>query len=187
MSEEVTKEQLVGQLRFALQSMGEKNEHHRFEDLCRAFARERIAPNILPATGPVGAGGDQGRDFETFRSHLRDELGPHGAFAGSLPDGPLAFTCTLQEDGLPTKIRADLGKIVAEGTTVVGVYAFCVAGLPVGRRHELQNEAREEHGVEAPDLRRTRHRREPRRPRAFLDRRRVPLDPRRLSPVRPGA
>jgi hypothetical protein len=144
----VAKEQLVGQIRFALQSMGEKNEHHRFEDLCRAFARERIAPNILPATGPVGAGGDQGRDFETFRSHLRDELGPHGAFAGSLPDGPLAFTCTLQEDGLPTKIRADLGKIIAEGTKVVGVYAFCVAGLPVGRRHELQNEVRREHGVE---------------------------------------
>ncbi|HTR75699.1 MAG TPA: hypothetical protein VMH33_10655 [Solirubrobacterales bacterium] len=148
MTEEVTKEQLVGQIRFALQSMGEKNEHHRFEDLCRAFARERIAPNILPATGPVGAGGDQGRDFETFRSYLRDELGPHGAFAGSLPDGPLAFTCTLQEDGLPTKIRTDLGKIVAEGTKVIGVYAFCVAGLPVGRRHELQDNARQEHGVE---------------------------------------
>lgn len=71
MSEEVTKEQLVGQIRFALQSMGEKNEYHRFEDLCRSFARERIAPNILPAVR-VASGGDQGRDFETFRSHLLD-------------------------------------------------------------------------------------------------------------------
>jgi hypothetical protein len=148
LSEKVTKEQLVGQIRFALQSMGERNEQHRFEDLCRAFARERIAPNILPATGPVGAGGDQGRDFETFRSYLRDELGPYGAFAGSLPNGPLAFTCTLQEDGLPTKIRADLGKILAEGTKVVGIYTFCVAGIPVGKRHEIQNEARRKHDVE---------------------------------------
>ncbi|HZK16352.1 MAG TPA: hypothetical protein VFC52_07180 [Solirubrobacterales bacterium] len=147
MSEEATKEQLVGQIRFALKSMGEKNEHHRFEDLCRAFARERIAPNILPAVR-VASGGDQGRDFETFRSHLREQLGFHGAFAGALPKGALAFTCTLQEDGLPTKIRGDLEKIFSDGTEVVGVYAFLGAALPVAKRHELQKETREKRGVE---------------------------------------
>lgn len=147
MTEPVTHEQIVGQIRFALESMREKNEHHRFEDLCRAFARERIAPNILPATGPVSAGGDQGRDFETFRSHLREELGPHGAFAGSLPEGALAFTCTLQQDGLPAKTRGDLAKILASGTEVAGIYAFFTAGLAVASRHELQKEARDEYGV----------------------------------------
>src|SRR5918999_5622395 len=84
---EPTREQLVRLIRFSLDELSTTNGYHRFEDLCRNFARERLAPNILPATGPVGAGGDRGRDFETFRTFLREELGPYGAFAGALKDG----------------------------------------------------------------------------------------------------
>jgi hypothetical protein len=43
-------------IRFNLDELGSMNAHHRFEDICRHFARERIAPNILHATGPVSAG-----------------------------------------------------------------------------------------------------------------------------------
>lgn len=147
-SVELSREELVGQIRFALSELSSDNAHQRFEDLCRNFARERLVPNILPATGPVGVGGDQGRDFETFRSYMREELGPHGAFAGALKDGAVAFACTIQQENLPAKIRSDVEKIVSSGTTVTMIYAFLTAPLPVSNRHQIQEEVRGEHGVE---------------------------------------
>ena len=41
-----------------------------FERLAFELARLRVASNLLPATGPVQAGGDQGRDFESYRFYL---------------------------------------------------------------------------------------------------------------------
>lgn len=61
-------------IRLALGTLAADNAHHQFEQLCRHLARYRIASNILPATGPVSADGDQGRAFETFRTHLAEEL-----------------------------------------------------------------------------------------------------------------
>jgi hypothetical protein len=140
-------EQLAGQIRFALSELSARNGAHDFEDLCRHVARARLVSNVLPATGPVGAGGDQGRDFETFRSYLREELGPHGAFLARVADGPVAFACTIQQDGLPAKIRADVGKINSSGTAVEMVYVFLAVPLAVGLRHKLQAKLRTEHGV----------------------------------------
>ena len=61
-------------IRLALGTLAADNAHHQFEQLCRHLARHRIASNIPPATGPVSADGDQGRAFETFRTHLAEEL-----------------------------------------------------------------------------------------------------------------
>ncbi|GAB3849707.1 hypothetical protein GCM10027610_073350 [Dactylosporangium cerinum] len=47
-------------IRVSLEKLGETNGHHEFERLCLGLARQRVAPNLIPATGPVGAGGDQG-------------------------------------------------------------------------------------------------------------------------------
>ena len=54
--------QITQQIRFALDTLGENNGHHEFEKICFAFGRRRISLNLLPATGPVSSGGDQGRD-----------------------------------------------------------------------------------------------------------------------------
>jgi hypothetical protein len=144
-----TQEQLVQFIRFSLDELRSTNGHHRFEDLCRGFARAAIAPNILPATGPVGAGGDRGRDFETFRTFLRETLGPNGGFAGATPTGGrLAFICTLQQDDIPGKIRNDVDKIVSSGPPVHMIYAFLGAPLAKGSRDKLQDQVREAHGVE---------------------------------------
>ena len=80
------KEGLRSFIRFALFQMRARNDHHEFEHLCRALARQRITPNLLPATGPVGAGGDQGRDFETFLTYLRGQVRDLGVFLG-IADG----------------------------------------------------------------------------------------------------
>ncbi len=142
-----TPDQLAAQVRFALANLAGRNGHHEFEELCRHLTRQRICTNVLPATGPVAAGGDQGRDFETFRTHLAAELGTTGAFLGRASDKTIVFTCTLQEANLHSKIVEDAEKVCTQGEPVDEVYAFCVAELPIGRRHRLQETVRERFGV----------------------------------------
>lgn len=66
--------EFVAQLEYHLSQMAAKNDHHRFEKLCVEVARRRIATNIFVATGPVGSGGDGGRDGETFDTALPHEV-----------------------------------------------------------------------------------------------------------------
>ena len=66
--------QLATQIRFHLETLGETNAHHPFEQLCLGLTRRRIVSNVIPATGPVSAGGDGGRDAESFWSVLAREL-----------------------------------------------------------------------------------------------------------------
>lgn len=144
----MTPEELSTIIRFGLNEISGRNAHHEFEELVRHFVRARIATNVVPATGPVGAGGDQGRDLESFRTYLARELGPHGAFLARASEETLAFVCTLQTGGLPTKIKSDVDKIMGSGSRVDHVYAFVAGEVPVGQRHSVQDTIREEHGIE---------------------------------------
>jgi hypothetical protein len=137
----------AAQIRFALSELSSRNAHHEFEDLCRHIVRQRICSNVLPATGPVARGGDQGRDFETFRSYLADELGPHGAFLALVRDGPVAFACTTQKSDLKAKIRSDVKKIAESGTTVEQVYFLCTEAIPIAERHDVIDWAATKHDL----------------------------------------
>jgi hypothetical protein len=144
-----TLNQVVQQIRFGLEQLRSRNAHHEFEHLCRRYARARICSNILPATGPVSAGGDQGRDFESFRTYLQNSPITNSSFIGRVANDPVVFACTIQdEDSLPGKIKNDVGVIVASGTKVLHINYFCAADLPVGRRHAVQTWARDTHSVE---------------------------------------
>jgi hypothetical protein len=108
-----SKDQVVSQIRFQLDQLSARNGHHDFEHLCRHLTRARICSNILPATGPVSAGGDQGRDFETFRTYLSKSTIADSSFLGLISQEPIAFACTLtQKDDLRSKVRADVGVIM---------------------------------------------------------------------------
>jgi hypothetical protein len=132
------------QIRFALTRLRSRNGHHQFEEACRHFAAARISRNILPATGPVSAGGDQGRDFETFRSYLGSQL--PGSFMAVEHQLPVVFACTLQQAGLEAKIKQDVTAI-AGGEPTEAVFVFCEADMPVSHRHELTAWASSEHGI----------------------------------------
>ena len=136
------------QVRFALAQLPAQNAHHDFEHICRHLTQQYICSNVLPATGPVSAGGDQGRDFETFRTYLREELGPHGAFLGLVSDGTIAFICTIQAGGVLTKLRQDIEKLCAAGHPVHEIRTFTLVQVPVGSRHQLQTETQELYGVQ---------------------------------------
>jgi hypothetical protein len=143
-----TPPQLVQQILFSLDRLADGNGHHDYEKICFAFARRRISINLLPATGPVSAGGDQGRDAESFWSNLANELSPTSVHFATISNERVALACTIQKAGIPSKIRSDLTSITGQGTPVARVLYFTVASVPVAKRHKLIAEARSDHGVE---------------------------------------
>lgn len=96
----------------------------------------------------MSAGGDQGRDFETFHSYLAETLGDRGWFAGMVSAGPIAALCTLQTGAVAGKVRNDVAKICGAGTAPERVYAFLGTDMPVAQRHRLAEQTKQEHGVE---------------------------------------
>ncbi len=137
----MTPVQLAAIIRYHLGELSSRNAHHEFEHLSRYLARARVYSNILSATGPVGAGGDQGRDFETFESNLT--LPAISTFKDRVSEGIVAFACSLKSDIEP-KIREDVRSILAGGPVDEIIY-FCESKVPVARRHKLQAWAKSEH------------------------------------------
>ncbi|WP_410752232.1 hypothetical protein [Citrobacter sp. U14242] len=132
--------ELIRYIRYQLSELGARNAHHEFEHLTRHLARARVCSNIMPATGPVSAGGDGGRDFETFKTYSDIPLTPDSSFQ-RLASGQreIAFACSLQKKITP-KIRKDLKGVKAIGKYKDMVF-FCEENLPVAKRHVLQKDA----------------------------------------------
>lgn len=137
---------LVAQLLFQLDQLSATNSHHEFEHICRHLARETITANILPATGPVTAGGDEGRDFETFTTFIRRVETRSSMFRGLGESKPLVFACSITDKSrIKAKVRDDLTKICANESPYI-VYFFSNQNIPVASRLELQRECQETHG-----------------------------------------
>jgi hypothetical protein len=136
---------LLAQLLFQLDQLSASNSHHEFEHICRHLARETITPNILPATGPVTAGGDDGRDFETFTTFLGRVETRSTLFRGLGESKPLVFACSITDrKRIKAKIRADLATICGRESPYI-VYFFSNQNIPVAARLELQRECAELH------------------------------------------
>ena len=130
-------------IKFQLSELGGTNGHHDFEQLCFQLTKKRIYPNVIPSTGPVSAGGDQGSDFETF------EVGPGGAspYFGKTSDGKVVFACSLEKN-YKKKIKADLVSIAGAQPLAKSVKFFSNGAVPVGIRHKLQEYAKTSHGID---------------------------------------
>ena len=115
--------------------------------MCRHFARHRICSNILPATGPVAAGGDQGRDFETFRTYIHESPFNCSSFVGLASEGPVVFGCSLQKDNIARKVREDINRIMQSGQSVASIHLFFGCDIAIARRHDLQAWARTHHCI----------------------------------------
>jgi hypothetical protein len=132
-------------LRFQLEQMSALNQQHQFEELSFELTRQRICRRVLPATGPVQAGGDQGRDAETFRSYLASSDLAASSRIGLADDRTLVIACTLDKK-LATKIKKDLATIHASGAVPDAVYYFATPDLQVAKRHELQAFCKRKYG-----------------------------------------
>lgn len=144
----VNPNQIKSQIRFQLEQLSTKNAHHDFEHLCRYLTRARICSNVIPATGPVSAGGDQGRDFETFRTYLNSSSIANSTFIGMISQKTIAFACSLQKDGITSKIKVDANTIMDSGSSVESVYFFSSSDIPISKIHKLKSWAKENHSIE---------------------------------------
>jgi hypothetical protein len=134
-------------IRFQLGQLASTNQHHTFERISEWIARRRLSSNIIPATGPVSAGGDQGRDAETFFTTLPSELPGAGGWIGTASSEPLVVASTVQKSDLRGKIKSDVNKICSEGEPVSRLAFFSVEDVPVSVRHDMQAYARNEYDV----------------------------------------
>ena len=139
--------ELERRIRFGLSTLTESNSHHDFETISLGLARKRIASNLMPATGPVTAGGDQGRDAESYWTNLTNGEVPTPLFVAGATDENVVLACTTQQADVPSKIRADLQSICSRGEPVDRVVYFTLTSVSVGKRHELQEHARANHSV----------------------------------------
>ena len=141
-------DEVIQYVRFGISRLTPENGQHTFEHICRKFSLGRICLNILPATGPVQAGGDQGRDFETFHTYLK--LSPlNERFFVGFAENTLVFACSLEKDPAVKngKIMSDVATIMAKGETVERIYFFSSHDIPVAKRHALQNWTQETYNV----------------------------------------
>lgn len=139
--------ELERRIRFGLDTLAETNSHHDFETISLGLARKRVASNFMPATGPVAAGGDQGRDAESYWTNLKAEHAPTSLFSAGATDENVVLACTTQQADVPSKIRADLQSICRRGEPVDRVVYFTLTPVPVAKRHKLQEHARADHGL----------------------------------------
>src|SRR4030042_21073 len=139
---------LIGYIRFQLEHLSAQNAHHNFELLCFYLSRIKIDSFLLPATGPVSAGGDQGRDFESFRTNLAANLNTDeivGLFRKEQKFG--AGACSLQTN-YEEKVKEDVEKIMGSRSQVKIIYFFSTQDIPVGKRHELQEWVKISHKID---------------------------------------
>ncbi|KAA9349734.1 hypothetical protein [Larkinella humicola] len=144
-----TKTEIIAQIRFGINQLSARNGQMDFEHICRFYARSRIHINILPATGPVQAGGDQGRDFETFHSYMAQCSIASTSSVGLFSKEPVAFACSLEQDPAKKngKIERDVATILKSGVPVERIYFFSGQDIPVSKRHKVQERIRKSTGV----------------------------------------
>jgi hypothetical protein len=133
-------------IRYQLAQLGARNGEHEFELLCFELARRRHVSNLQPATGPVKAGGDQGRDFESYRTYLAGTAIARSTFATMASDDLVVGACTLDKR-TPAKIRADLKTIFGACDRPNRIFYFCEPNVPIATRHKLQNQCKTEFGA----------------------------------------
>ncbi|MFE2976508.1 hypothetical protein [Streptomyces sp. NPDC059258] len=146
----VRRSELSAFIRYQLSKMRTRNEHHKFEDLCRAFSRQRVAKNIIPATGPVSAGGDQGRDFETFLSYTKGNIQSLGMFLGIEDGHRIVFCCSLQQSAIYSKVMADVQAVCGKpgSMPVDAIVYFIEADVSTSLRHRLTDKVLQDYGVQ---------------------------------------
>jgi hypothetical protein len=137
-----TPDELAKYIRFQLGELTSSNAHHEFEHLCFYLARKRIYPNLVPSTGPVSAGGDDGSDFETY--DVAESR--HTPFFAESSEHKVVFACSLEKN-YKQKISRDIQTILSANPSAREIKFFSSQGIPRKIRGDLERASLKTHGV----------------------------------------
>ena len=138
---------LASRIRYELGQLKTRDAHVDFQMLCAALARVTITPNILFPTGPVSAGGDRGRDFETYWT-ASQQVRTEGAALGVEQGHKVVGICTLQQTGLRAKVLDDVAKVCSGSDRVDRVVSYSEFDIVKSRRAEIQDEVCSGFGID---------------------------------------
>jgi hypothetical protein len=124
-------------VRFALTQLLGRNEHHRFEHLCTALARQRITPQRRGRhrSGFPGRGSRTG--LRTFIGYVPGRVRDLGTRLGIESGDTIVFCCTLGRTDLAGKIKRDIARAVCVGSPVDAIVYFAEPDIPTATRHRL--------------------------------------------------
>jgi hypothetical protein len=113
-SVQVNKESLDrSKLEYYLDTLTSRSQEAAFEDLARGLAERRIAPNLIPHTGPTG-GGDSKVDSETFPVSDSLSLAWFAGIGREASSERWGFAFSAKKDW-KAKLAGDIAKVVATG------------------------------------------------------------------------
>jgi len=133
------RQNVIQQIRFGISQLSAQNGYFKFEHICRHLTRARICSNILPATGPVQGGGDQGRDFETFPTYFKKSSSGKNSYQDLISEKPAAFACSLEKNPSRKngKIEKDVNSILENGNSIERIFFFSGEDIKIGNRNKI--------------------------------------------------
>ena len=140
-------------LHFVLGQVTERKEEVAFEHFCRRLAEKEICPNLITQTGPTG-GGDSKVDTETHPVAEGIAERWYVGDAGRASRERWAFAFSAKKDWRP-KLRDDIRKIAETDRGYTVAYFVTNQQVPDRVRGNLEDELREEWGLDVRILDRT--------------------------------
>lgn len=140
-------------LEYHLDSLTSRGQETDFERFAHGLAKRELCPNLLPQTGPTG-GGDSKVDSETYP--VAEDLAftwVVGYDEGASRDR-WAFAFSAKAAWRP-KVRSDIAKVAATNRDYVRAYFITNQFVPDRKRAEVEDQLREEHGLDVRILDRT--------------------------------
>lgn len=140
-------------LEYHLDTLTNRNEATDFENFARRLAEREICPNLLPQTGPTG-GGDSKVDSETYPVADDLSLGWYVGIGREAASERWAFAFSAKKEWR-SKVRSDIAKVAATERGYRKAFFISNQYIPDRVRAEVEDELRNEYGLDVRVLDRT--------------------------------
>ena len=140
-------------LEYHLDTLTNRNEATDFENFARRLAEREICPNLLPQTGPTG-GGDSKVDSETYPVADDLSLGWYVGIGREAASERWAFAFSAKKEWR-SKVRSDIAKVAATERGYRKAFFISNQYIPDRVRAEVEDELRNEYGLDVRILDRT--------------------------------
>jgi len=141
------------QLEYFLSTITNRSQETAFENLARGLAERRIAPNLVPHTGPTG-GGDSKVDSETFPVADTLASGWFEAIGREASKERWGFAFSAKKDWR-SKLKSDVAKLVKTDRGYRKAFFITSQFVRDKVRADLEDELSAEYGIDVRILDRT--------------------------------